>query len=210
MKRVIKLSMGLILASSILLAEGSKDVKPTISEESLGLRKVSLYSEDKAKGDTTKYNEEAAGTSKVIERAFQDAPPMIPHSTEGLLPITIKNNMCTSCHMPEVAPAMKATPIPASHFTDFRPLTDIAKDGKISKNGKAVDNTSSDKLEHVTTKESKKLVGARFNCTLCHAPQSKGDAPKNNFKAEFTTKDGATKSSWSGSSLTEGLDTLKD
>jgi len=204
--------MGLILASSILLAEGSKDVKPTITEESLGLRKVSLYSEDKAQGDTTKYNEEAAGTSKKIERAFQDAPPMIPHSTEGMLPITIKNNMCTSCHMPAVAAAVKATPIPKSHLIDFRPLTDIAKDGKITKNGVSVDNTSTEKMDYVTIKENKeeKLVGARFNCTLCHAPQSKGDAPANNFKAEFTTKDGATKSSWSGSNLTEGLDTLKD
>jgi len=210
MKRVIKLSMGLVLASSILLAEGSKEVKPTISEESLGLRKTTLYSEDKTKGDATQYNDAAAGTSKKIERAFQDAPPMIPHSVEGMLPITIKNNMCKGCHMPDVAPAMKATPIPASHFTDFRPMTEIAKDGKIMKNGKAVDNTSSDKLELVTTKKKKELVGARFNCSQCHTPQSKGEAPKNNFTPEFTTKDGAVKSSWTGTSLTEGLDTLAD
>ena len=204
MKTVIKLSMGLILASSILLAEGSKDAKPTISEESLGLRKTNLYAEDKeTEGSKTTYNSEAAGTSKKIERAFQDAPPMIPHSVEGLLPITVNNNMCKGCHMPDVAPAMKATPIPDSHFTNFRPKHDY--DGKEFK--KAIDNM---KNEIAISEKKKELIGARFNCSQCHAPQSKGDAPANTFTAEFTSKDGATKSSWSGTKLTEGLDTLAD
>lgn len=203
MKKVIKLSLGLALVSALLWAEGAKDVKPTISEESLGLRKTNLYAEDnKTQGDATKYNDAAAGTSQKIERAFQDAPPMIPHSVDGMLPITISNNMCKGCHMPDVAPAMKATPIPDSHFTDFRPKHSY--DGKEFK--KAIDNMKNE----VSIKKKKELIGARFNCSQCHAPQSKGDAPKNNFKAQFTTKDGATKSSWSGTSLTEGLDTLAD
>jgi cytochrome c-type protein NapB len=84
----------------------------------------------------------------------------------------------------------------------------LAEDGKIVKNGKAVDNTSSDKMEYVTIKEMASLSGARFNCSQCHAPQSEGQLVENTFQAEYTSKDGASKSSWEGTSLTEGLDTL--
>jgi cytochrome c-type protein NapB len=61
----------------------------------------------------------------------------------------------------------------------------------------------------VSIKKTNKLQGARFNCSQCHAPQSKGLAVKNTFKADFTSKDGASKSSWKGSKLLEGLDTVK-
>jgi cytochrome c-type protein NapB len=184
--------------------------KPTISEESLGLRKVDLYSEDTVMPDETKYGKDAATTSKTISRAFQDAPPMIPHDVEGMLPITINNNQCVGCHAPGVAQSMNALPYPASHMTNFRPQTAIAKDGRIAKNGKAVDNTSSDKLSHVSIKNLGKLSGARFNCSQCHAPQSQMEAPANTFEPDFITKDGAKKSAWKGSSLTDGLNTLMD
>jgi len=115
----------------------------TISEESLGLRKTNLYVEKaETAGVATKYGKDAAGTSKKIERAFENAPPMIPHDVEGMLPIKVGNNMCVSCHLPDVAAAAKATPVPASHFASFRPTTAIAKDGKITKEGKGVSNTS--------------------------------------------------------------------
>ncbi len=183
----------------------------TVSEESLGLRKTDLYSEADTTGDATKYNKDAAGTSKTIDRAFQDAPPMIPHDVEGLLPIKIGNNACLGCHMPDVAKAVNATPVPVSHLTNFRPKTGLAKDGRITKNGKAVTNTSSENLKYVTAKKSKtKLTGARFNCSQCHAPQSQGgNVPTNNFKAEFQSEDGSSKSSLSNEKLMEGIDTLK-
>jgi cytochrome c-type protein NapB len=115
---------------------------------------------------------------------------MIPHSVEGLLPITAKNNSCTGCHMPEVAPAMKATPIPKSHFVNFRPKHNF--DGK--QFTKVIDNQ---KNEVAISKPSDKLSMARFNCSQCHAPQSSGDlAVENTFKPVFSAKDGATKSSW--------------
>lgn len=179
------------------------DVKPTISEESLGLRKVDLYTEDKAVPEKTEYSKNYAGSGKTIDRAFQDAPPMIPHDTEGMLPITINNNQCVSCHNPDVATSMGATPIPKSHFTDFRPKHKY--DGK--KFEKSIDNYKNE----VAIKEIGHLSGARFNCSQCHAPQSQGKLiVENNFQAEYTAKDGAKKSSWRGSKLTEALDTLGD
>ncbi len=183
-----------------------------VTEESLGLRKTNLYTEEsETTGDMTKYGTAAAGTSKTISRAFQDAPPMIPHDVEGMLPITISNNSCTGCHAPEVASSMGALAYPKSHMTDFRPKTTMAKDGRIAKDGRAVDNTSSDKLAYVSIKSTGgKLSGARFSCTQCHAPQSNAtDAPENTFEAVFSDKNGATKSSWSGTRLMDGIDTTK-
>ncbi|WP_324172563.1 nitrate reductase cytochrome c-type subunit [Sulfurimonas sp.] len=217
MKTISKITLGLFTAALLFVGCGNDaapttrdTVKPTISEESLGLRKTNLYTEAaETVGDTTNYSTSVAGSGKTIKRAFQDAPPMIPHDTEGMLPITISNNSCTSCHSPQTAPSMGALPYPASHMTDFRPATAIAADGRITKNGTEVDNTSSEKLANVSIKKLNHLSGSRFNCTLCHATQSSGPAPKNNFEASFTSTNGASKSSWSGTKLMEGINTVK-
>jgi len=207
MKTISKIALGL---SAVLLIVGCSDnkvspttvqkVKPTISEESLGLRTTDLYSEKSDTfGDETKYSTNYAGSGHKISRAFQDAPPMIPHDIDGMLPITINNNQCTGCHMPEVASSMAATPIPNSHFTNFRPKS-VAMSGA---------NTSSQTLSNVSIKKGDHLVGARFNCSQCHAPQSDSPAPKNNFEAVFTDPNGASQSAWSGTKLMEGIDTTQ-
>lgn len=159
------------------------------SEKELGLRKTDLYREsDSTVGTKTEYSTDAAGTSTKIERAFTNAPPMIPHDVEGMLPITIKNNQCLSCHDRANAETMKAsmpnlTSIPASHYKDLR-----AEDQK----------------------DLSKLAGARFNCSQCHAPQSETKPLVNNeFSPDFQSE--AEKS---GSNLADtlniGNDTLKD
>ena len=220
MKMINKIALSLAVASSILLtgcnnatdAAKPKVANKTVSEKSLGLRKTDLYSEtSETAGDATKYGKDIAGTSKMFTRAFQDAPPMIPHDVEGMLPIKINNNACVGCHAPEVASSMGATPYPVSHMTDFRPKTGIANDGKVTKNGTEVDNTSSETLGHVSIKDNGgRLTGARFNCSQCHAPQSQTKPlVENSFQADFTSKDGASRSSWNGTKLMEGIDTTK-
>jgi cytochrome c-type protein NapB len=180
------LSLAMIIAAGCAAGAGG------VSEESLGLRKTNLYAEQGTVAEETKYIQAAAGTSQKFERAFENAPPMIPHSTEGMLPITMANNSCTGCHMPEVAPSVNATPIPASHFASFRPKTKIGKHGEVIKEGKAVANTSD--VLTVVHKQADLNMG-RYNCSLCHAPQS-NSAPlvKNTFEADFRSKDGASKS----------------
>lgn len=171
-------------------SDGTASTVSNESSQSLSLRKGDAFSESADMvGAKTQYSDKAPGTSTKIERAFQDAPPMIPHSVEGLLPITTANNSCVGCHMPEVAPAMKSTPIPKSHFVNFRPKHNF--DGK--QFTKVVDNQ---KNEVAISEASTKLSMSRFSCTQCHAPQSSGDAPANTFQAEFSSKDGATTSSW--------------
>lgn len=188
--KITNIAFGLFAAASILIVGCSTN--QTISEESLSLRKTSMFDESKIAGDRTEYSKVNAGESKMINRAFENAPPMIPHNVDGMLPITINNNSCTGCHTPGVAEAMNATPIPKSHFTDFRPNTSLAENGKITKEGKEVTNTSDFKT---VGKPLGQLSGTRFNCSQCHAPQSMvTEAPANEFKSEFRKENSANKS----------------
>lgn len=208
MKTIGKITIGLTAALLLFSGcdsatpSGSEKVAPTITEESLGLRKTDLYTEATTTGMETNYRTSFAGSGEKINRAFQDAPPMIPHDTNGMLPIKIGDNQCTACHMPEVASSMNATPIPKSHFTNFRPKHKF--DGKMF--SKSVDNMKN----QVSIKETSHLQGSRFNCTLCHAPQSQGDlAVENTFEPAYTKPDGASKSTWAGDAYLDQLDTIK-
>jgi len=161
--------------------------KKEVSEEVLGLRKTTLFGED-VKPPVVKEDRPAPGAAPRFERAYVNAPPMIPHSVEGLLPITAKNNQCLNCHMPDKAKGVGATPIPPTHFTNYRPDT-VYKDGKLVKEGKVVGlkgdigNTSDIKL--AKSKKLNHLYQGRFNCSQCHAPQANIDvAVANTFKPD--------------------------
>ena len=173
--------------------------KKVVTEEALGLRKTNLYQESKeTTGDKADFSRPAPGASTRFERAFVNAPPMIPHSVEGLLPITITNNQCVNCHMPAVAPSMKATPIPSSHFTNYRPTT-LMDGEKVLKEGKEMGPANTSDVLVAKAQKSEQLNNSRFNCSQCHAPQSKGGtAVANTFQGDFG--DGKGKS---GSSLAD-------
>jgi len=148
------LIMGSLL--SIVVATGCA-VTQSYNEEELGLRKVDLYSEKTVVGEPTSYSTVAAGESKVIQRSYENAPPLIPHDVEGMMDMTKESNACTSCHLPEMAEAVKATPIPKSHFFDMR-----------------------------TQKVLTEMSSARYNCSACHVPQSANEPlVQNNFKPDY-------------------------
>ena len=178
--------------------------KKEISEEMLGLRKSTLNDEN-VKPDEGDFKRASAGSSDRFERAYVNAPPMIPHSVDGLLPITQNNNQCLGCHMPAAAKGVGATAIPKSHFTNYRPDT-VYKDGELVKEGKIVGlkgelgNTSDIKLAKAKT--SDKLYQGRFNCSQCHAPQANiKTAVANTFQP-----DGLTDDLKSGSNLVDVID----
>ena len=159
--------------------------KKVVDEVELGLRKSGL----KGAVDIpeAKYDRPAPGAAKRFARSYVNAPPLIPHSVDGLLPITAKNNSCLGCHMPDVAKGVGATPIPESHFTDFRPKTQLDKEGHVIKDGKAIKNTSDVKIAKF--KKLKKLNPARYNCSQCHVPQANvKPLVGNTFKPEFGDK----------------------
>ena len=97
------------------------------------------------------------GESQLAERSFENAPPVIPHNVDDLLPITTAENACTDCHMPDEAEDSGATPIPASHLYDIRRGTELQG-----------------------------LAGANYNCTQCHATQANtGELVENTFSPYY-------------------------
>jgi len=221
MKILTKITVSLATSAFLLVgcngvntaAKSEKSVvKPTITEANLGYRGTDDLLKEDVVPPAVKYHAAPPGAAKRIKRAYQDAPPMIPHSVEGLLPITKNNNACLGCHMPDVASAMGATPIPVSHFTNFRPKTEVVGD-EILKNGKVIKNTSSEKLANVSIKVDKNeqhLYAGRFNCTQCHAPQATNKlVDDNHFKPVYTDPNGAEKSSWNQSKWLKDINTDK-
>ena len=159
--------------------------KKVVDDVELGLRKSGLNGAVNI--PEAKYDRPAPGAAKRFARSYVNAPPLIPHSVDGLLPITVKNNACLGCHMPDVAKGVGATPIPESHFTDFRPSTKLVN-GKVVKDGKVVANATDIKIAKF--KKLKKLNPARYNCSQCHVPQANvKPLVGNTFKPEFTSKD---------------------
>jgi len=195
------------VADKSRLAKEDLGNKKEVSEEALGLRKTDLYKEEqKTQGVKTDYSRPAPGESTRFERAYVNAPPMIPHSVDGLLPITKDNNQCLGCHMPDVAKSVGAVAIPPSHFTNFRPKTEY-KNGELVKEGKTVGpkgqlgNVGDIKIAKF--KKLNHLYQGRFNCSQCHAPQAKVDTVVGNtFKP-----DGLDEKTKSGSTL---LDTINE
>jgi cytochrome c-type protein NapB len=231
MKKLLTMAAvgSLLVASSLYAADAAKLVninesaadkariskedlgnKKVVTEEALGLRKVDLYSEDKAKPVAADFDRPAPGQATRFERAYVNAPPMIPHSVDGLLPITKDNNQCLGCHMPEVAKGVGATPIPASHFTNYRPET-VLKNGELVKEGKVVGlkadlgNTSDIKI--AKAKKLDHLYQGRFNCSQCHAPQAKIDPiVGNTFKPDFGEGDELKAHSSLADAMNEGIE----
>jgi len=186
MKKTIISFLSVVAVASLAYAGG------TISEEQLSYRNSNLYSEKNNPVPEVKFDAPPPGASKKIERAYDNAPPLIPHSVKGLLPITAKNNACLGCHMPAAAKGVGATPIPESHFVNFRPKTKVDKSGKIIKEGKVIKNTSDIK---VVQHKQKTLYQGRFNCSQCHVPQSSAKLlVKNNFKPDYQSADAKNKS----------------
>ena len=213
MTKVIKvIALGSLLASAALYAAPAKVIdinehmrdakrldkedlgnKKEVSELTLGLRQTDLYSEKaETEGVQADFSRPAPGSSTKFERAYVNAPPMIPHSVEGLLPIKQDNNQCLGCHMPEAAKAVGATPIPSTHFTNYRPTT-VLKNGELVKEGKKVGIAKGDignvgDIKLAKVKKLKHLYQGRFNCSQCHAPQAKIDTVVGNtFQSDGLT-----------------------
>ncbi|MCE3036996.1 nitrate reductase cytochrome c-type subunit [Helicobacter sp. faydin-H20] len=157
MKKII--SVGLITLfgmSSYLLADKKFD------ETELGLRKAPLNDENKVQLQNFIFGTGSAGESQKIERAYENAPPMIPHDIEGMTPITQEDNACLGCHSPEIAESIGATPLPKSHTYDLRNHKEITEG----------------------------IAEQRYNCTQCHVPQAQTKPlVENNFKPDFRDED---------------------
>ncbi len=181
------------LLAAVLIAGCGAVTQKAVDETDLSYRNVPLTEEGKQVPPPLQYSKNEPGSGKFLQRSFENAPPLIPHSVEGMLPITKANNACLTCHLPDVAKSVGATPVSPTHFYDFRPATSVdPSTGSIIKEGKPVGNTSDIK---VVEKKLTKLNPARFNCSQCHVPQTNlKPLVKNTFEAEYRNSKATRKS----------------
>lgn len=111
-----------------------------------------------ASQDLPIFLDEEPGESKLLDRAFPDAPPQIPHSVEDMLPIRRDSNECLECHHPANVTDADEVPVTESHFQQARMVA--------GKPGEAM------RLKVGSYAKGKDLSGAGYNCTMCHAPQA--------------------------------------
>ena len=142
MKTIATVSLTTLLMAGCVT---TMDAPPT-PDTNLGLVKESVF--DVPTPPVVKTNETAPGEQAPLPRAYTIAPPRVPHAVQDFLPITLKQNACVDCHQVAEKKKGEPTPIPASHYTDYRNAPD---------------------------RQGTKLVGARHVCTACHVPTT--DAP---------------------------------
>ncbi len=173
-KKISFLASGIAVLFTLGVTATALSQQNTFTEEELGIRKTGIYQENTVEPAHGEYSKKSPGESKKIERTFDNSPPMIPHETEDMLPMTVwykmsffYTNTCTSCHMPEDAKYFEATPIPESHLIDARTGEDLM--GKLDRK--------------------------RHFCVQCHLPQSDAELPVENlFEGGFRDDMGKTRS----------------
>jgi len=133
-----------------------------VEDENIDMSDDLLLSDESVLTDMPEYSKIRSGESEIIQRSFENAPPLIPHRVGGFLPIKVDDNKCLRCHMPDKAPEFKAIPLPETHFTSYRPSI-VEEDGKYR-----VDALEGEVIE----KDLKHFNGAFFNCSQCHVPQT--------------------------------------
>ena len=115
---------GAVLAALTLTLPACAVQDQAIRDDEMGLSKTSVY--DNPAPDLIEWPDAGPGSvGKRAVRSYYTAPPMIPHSIEGLVPITQDSNMCKDCHVqPDMIgkkpePGMPV-PVSASHYADVK------------------------------------------------------------------------------------------
>lgn len=174
------------MAIFLLLVTGchNKPKDELVDEDKLGFIDASVKSEDTNLKQKAELENIQPGKAEKIDRAFENAPPLIPHTTMGFFPIKMDNNICFSCHLPDKVEKSGAVAIPATHFTSLRPEM-VEEDGVLK-----FEDEASVYVEKLDTTNH-----AYFNCSQCHVPQTTVTVDiENLFTPEFREEFGLEKS----------------
>jgi cytochrome c-type protein NapB len=135
-----KLMLVASLAAFTVACSATGDL--AVLDDSLGLSQVSVF--DVPAPAAFEYRDLDPKVAGVLPRAWEEAPPQIPHRVDRYLPVNARLNKCLECHEePDKIgnkQSGKPTPMSASHYIGS------GKDLAVANN--------------------------RYVCTLCHAPQT--------------------------------------
>ena len=141
-------ALGLVLLASC--TSGQPQPKPAagavpgIQDSSLGLSKTSVF--DVPAPKPVEYITAEPGKGQLVPRAYPGAPPVIPHAISDYLPISRDENACQTCHAVTERKPGEPTPIPPSHYIDWRNAPTVTR---------------------------QQITGSRWVCTSCHVPQAR-------------------------------------
>jgi len=151
---VALLAAATLLACASTTSPSKKIAVSGVPDSTLGLEKSPVTGVPAPK--SFEYAAKEPGDGKVLPRPFDSGPPLIPHTVDGILPVTRADNACLTCHAVDKAESGGPVPIPASHYFDLR-------------NAPAVKRAE--------------IAGSRYVCTACHVPQTDAKAlVANTFK----------------------------
>jgi len=199
MKKYLTVLLSLIMMILISSCGGDKKVNEVDNDmdKKVANRGEALMKDEVDIGEMATYPDVAENKSESMDRSFENAPPLIPHTVKGMMVITKEHNQCLNCHRPEKAKAEGATPMPSTHFTDYRPQI-VENDGVYKVKAEEGEITS------VSTK-NKKVNMAQYNCNQCHVPQTNATVEiKNTFKPVFRNSSSKGKSNLSDN-ISEGV-----
>lgn len=150
MKTTVILSLAAVLAAGCVASNPGERSAPVaggpMPDSSLGLAKGSVF--DVPSPPAVKVNDSTLGERPALPRAYVIAPPRVPHGVADFLPITQKQNACLDCHAIKEAKKGEPTPLPPSHYVDYR---------------------------NAPGRPGTAVAGARHVCVSCHVPTT--DAP---------------------------------
>ena len=150
MKTSVILSLAAVLAAGCSSSATTREAFPApsgpIADADLGLSKGSVF--DVPTPPAVKADESSPGEAPLLPRPYVIAPPRVPHAIADFLPITQKQNACLDCHAVKEKRPGEPTPMPPSHYIDYR---------------------------HAPDRVGVHVAGARYVCLSCHA--AKTDAP---------------------------------
>ena len=180
---MMKMLTGLFILGILLVTGCSKKAKTGIEDDQLGFINADVMDEHTNLKSRAKLVENMPGRSDELNRSFENAPPLIPHTTVGFFPIKINKNICLSCHLPENAKKVKAKSVPKTHFSNVRKYLE------------KIDGKYHNPKEDLQVKSLSTLNNAYFNCYQCHAPQTTVKVNiENLFTPEFRKKFGLKQS----------------
>ena len=138
----MKLKLFMLAALSTLALGCSTVGEVAILDDSLGLSPVSEFATPAP--SAFEYRDLDPKVSGILPRAWDDAPPQIPHRADKFLPVNAKLNKCLECHDDPgmIGRKVKGKPTPMSETHYLKTGGDYAVSNK------------------------------RYVCTLCHAPQA--------------------------------------